>query len=493
LKSALNTQVLDSEGIPPDVYINGILPKITNATIMKGFSIDPAEFLPQGTDEPECENIRGIVKEILHRLISKAFPNSQPRVVKLTPHPPLATDPSGRVEPIWIRQHNFYVSDDISGNSVDFSFQAKPVKGFPLLSAAIPGNRSQIEVPETIESPREWIEQKVVTLARPYVGISQRIAMTAFNPSMKPNVASGKEPSASSGEISVNGLCRWISSGFTYPYLFLKRSRGNQKSYSITIVIDNVCRLFAPFNSTYMIGTTAAILGAFSDIPDPDYITIDILAVSDEQAHLLVHDLPVQHVSKGALINNIILTARHSAGYESGIGIGIQAALQLAVRRSGIGSESRIFAITDAIVTTPGQILALKSALIDCESSGISVVGIGVGCAPFHLHELFPTAVHCPNSLDLDRGLAAALDVSGGVAQIPIRHLNMFSPYANVSSLKDVLSGIPRLCLSLQGKISSQPLSQDFFEPFLDTDLIYGKGKYRNLPQNPETEPCHVQ
>jgi hypothetical protein len=491
LKTALDRKVLDAHKVPPDVYINGILPKITKASVMKGFSIDPAELLPQGTHAPESESVRAIITEILRRLISKSPFTSQPRPVKFTTRRPLATNPSRRIEPVWLRQDNICENRETSGESVNFFFQLQPVQGFPLFSLAISGNPSQVQVPEQIESPREWIEQRVATLACPFVGISQGIATAAFNPSMKPNVASGKEPSASSGELWIDGLRRFISSGFTYPYLFRKKSRRNQKAYSITIVIDNVCRLFAQFNSAHMIGTTAAILGAFPVIPDSDDIVIDIIAVSDERAHLLVHDLPVRHLSEAALINDVIRTAQHCAGYESGIGIGVQAALQLAARRSGIGSARRIIAITDGIVTTPGQILALKSTLIECAVSGIDVLGIGVGLAPVHLQELFPVALYCPNPIDLDRGLAAALDVSGRVTPTPITPRELFSLIENVNSVIDLLSGAPRLCSSLRSQICSQPLSLDFMEVIGDTDLLFMKGRAKSLSQNPKAEPYH--
>jgi hypothetical protein len=456
LNTTFNKTVLDARKVPAHAYQNGILPTIKDGSVIKGFPLNPSDLLPKGAEVPDSTSLRPIIDEIVHRMISKASLIARPRAVKLTPQRPFVIDPSRRVEPVWAHQDHIHENREAVGDKVDFFFQVQAVQGFPLLSVAFSTTAPQIEVAEQIESPVEWIEQEATTIPCPFVGISQGIATTAFNPSMKPKVAYWKEPSASLGEFWIDGFYRFISSGFTYPYLFRKKSRRDHKAYAITIVIDNVSRLFASFNASHTIGTIAAILGAFPFIPDSDDIIIDVLAVSDEQANLLLHDLPVRHLSEGALINEVIRTARQSAGYESGIGIGVRAGLELAARRSGIRSARRIIAITDGIVMSPGQILALKSALAECDMSGIDVLGVGVGLAPLRLPDLFPVAVYCPTPTDLDRGLAAALDVFGKVTPTSITPRELFNLPENVQAIVDLLSGAARLCPSLRGKISSQ-------------------------------------
>jgi hypothetical protein len=69
------------------------------------------------------------------------------------------------------------------------------------------------------------------------------------------NVAAGKEPSGASGELWIDGLRRFIASGYTYQYRFRKKSRRNQKASAITIVFDNMRHLFCSVNLYHTMAT----------------------------------------------------------------------------------------------------------------------------------------------------------------------------------------------------------------------------------------------
>jgi hypothetical protein len=358
--------------------------------------------------------VRDIVVEIVHRLVNKVGPMPPAPSLELMSVLPFLVDQLPDI--VWNRQTNF----DRSGPN-GFFFQIRPVQQFPLLAVSSTETALQVHVAKSIESRSEWLEQKPAAISWPFARICHGIASVALTPSMEPNSVSAKEPSVSCGGIWIH---RFISSGFTYPYLSQKKGRRRQREYSITIVLDAVQRLFTPFNASHFIATTAALLGAFPLISDynSDEIVIDVIAVCDTRASLLVHRLPVRHLSDPDLIDSIIRTASHLAGPESGIGLGIQAALQLAAGRKA----QRIIALTDGIVTVPGEILALKSALTECDGNGIDVLGIGVGIAPFHLHELFPVSLYCADPLELSHGLAAALDVSERAVSRPIADFDVF-------------------------------------------------------------------
>jgi hypothetical protein len=139
--------------------------------------------------------------------------------------------------------------------------------------------------------------------------------------------------------------------------------------------------LFCPFNAYHTITTTAAVLGALPLVPDSDGIVVDIVLSSAGNVVLLMDSVPVRHFSDSGLISDILQTIKQLSACESGVGCGCQAALQIAARRSGVGLGRRIFVLTDGIIGSPGEVNTLRSALADCESRGIDVLGICLGIA----------------------------------------------------------------------------------------------------------------
>jgi hypothetical protein len=77
-------------------------------------------------------------------------------------------------------------------------------------------NLPSIRVPEGIQSHHEWRRSINIRVSCPSVEIWQEIASTAFTPSMKPTIASGNEPSASSGEFWIDGYQRFVASAGTF-------------------------------------------------------------------------------------------------------------------------------------------------------------------------------------------------------------------------------------------------------------------------------------
>jgi hypothetical protein len=275
-------------------------------------------------------------------------------------------------------------------------------------------------VPDNIESNSEWLERKSRT--------SYSSLFSGFSHSFPFNRAAGKEPSSSSGELWIDDLCRFISSGYTYQSIFLKKTRRNQKAYSITIVIDAVQRLFLPFNIHHTVSTITTLLGAFSLIPDSDDIVLDVVAASFGQALLLVHNFSVRQFSEASLISDLLLTIQKHAGFMSGIGSGCQIALKLASQRSGVGFGRRIILFTDAIITNLSEMISLRSALLESEVNGINVLTIGLGIAPIHLPVIFPVVLYSFDISGFSLGLATVLGVSVFQSTISIIPRIIFHP-----------------------------------------------------------------
>jgi hypothetical protein len=157
----------------------------------------------------------------------------------------------------------------------------------------------------------------------------------ALTHSLVPNLASGKEPSSSSGELWIEGLRRFIASGYTYQNLFRKRCRRNQKAYAITIVIDSVRRLFTLFNAYHAMTTIGTILASLHLVPDSDGVVADVIVSSSCKVFLLMSNIPVSQFSDNGMISDILRAIEHVSGK---LGSGCQAALQLAARIQKGGS-----------------------------------------------------------------------------------------------------------------------------------------------------------
>jgi ABC-type transporter Mla MlaB component len=145
------------------------------------------------------------------------------------------------------------------------------------------------------------------------------VVTIALMHSLLPNKATGKEPSQSSCELSISGLRRFISSGFTYTYLFLKKSRKNEKVYSITVVLDNTHRIFSFLNIKHTITTTTTLLESFAHVPGGDGIIIDFILASHNSVNILLHGVPVQIMSSPSLLSELLTVAKGKTAMHSGI------------------------------------------------------------------------------------------------------------------------------------------------------------------------------
>jgi hypothetical protein len=200
--------------------------------------------------------------------------------------------------------------------------------------------------------------------------------------------------------------------------------------------------------------------------------------------------VPVVRFSDPGLISDVLRTIEHTAGIASGLGSGCQAALQLCARRSGVGLGRRIFVFTDAIVTSPAEIGAFRSAMADCEATGIDVLGIGLGISPLHLPELFGVCLYAPSPADLDLAAAAAMGVSGKASSSEILSRQLYhQPEKDaIPHIRDRLCNAgPRFCTDLAASIRDHGISKDFLILFGKPELLIMNNQ--GYTRNPEEDP----
>ncbi|KAA6371544.1 MAG: hypothetical protein EZS28_032929, partial [Streblomastix strix] len=365
LNTDLNLELLDKKKVPRELYENGLIPKFTPGGNISSFCIDPKE-LCSGFASPDSNQIFQMIQEIARKIFTKSEFKEQIKQKSsiLTTCAPIQDKTMFWANLTHVHEVKKKSNQIEEKTKNDFFVQIKPTLNFALASVKSTVKLILLQEPKNVETDNKWLQRQSANESKtPFVGISRDIATTALTHSFVPNRAAGKEPSPSSGQLWIPGLRRFIQSGYTYPNLFLKKSRRNQKAYSITFVIDNTQRIFSPLNISHTVSTISAIIGSIALIPDGDEIVIDVIAASDGKANLLIHNIQVRLLSDGTLISDILRTADKCAGTESGLGIGIASALQLTSRRSGVGFGRRIIAFTDSIVTNAADVSTLRQAL----------------------------------------------------------------------------------------------------------------------------------
>jgi hypothetical protein len=162
-----NPDQLISKHIPLEMYRNGIMPRASHSSRIQMFSVDSEKVLPWTGNQPESSPVRRIAQAIARGVVQSGtqVPESQP--LTLCPRPP-PSDSDGESELAWTPNQHCEVICTSADEIVDFFFQIEASPKFPLL--ALPSSRkglSLIDVPEGIESHREWVRQSNARIALP--------------------------------------------------------------------------------------------------------------------------------------------------------------------------------------------------------------------------------------------------------------------------------------------------------------------------------------
>jgi hypothetical protein len=151
----------------------------------------------------------------------------------------------------------------------------------------------------------------------------------------------------------------------------------------------------------------------------------DLICASDKKLSLLLHNVSARSIS-GNMISHIVNTVDKISGIESGIGIGLESAFQLAARRSDVGMGREIVVLTDALIMSGAQRSTVSKAVMECENIGINVLSLGLGIAPIHLLEIFPLCLYCPSPSKLNWVLQCHLLWGFQSLHLHQKRLNLF-------------------------------------------------------------------
>ena len=223
-----------------------------------------------------------------------------------------------------------------------------------------------------------------------------------FRQIMPSNIASGKIPSTSGGSLSIQGIKKWICSGFTYTYIFEKQGGKNKKKYNLSYVIDLSRSSLLLCNYSHCIVTIVLLLIAPSTVEDNEEIFIDVLINTVYGVKIVDFNSKCtifQNISKIQEIINII---NEEINYSCCPGSCVYASYQLLSERR---EEKKIFLITDGFVTDKNEIQLVLNLIENCENEGIDLVTIGVGTFPYGIKDVYPNCCYSPSIRNIQDAL----------------------------------------------------------------------------------------
>ena len=223
-----------------------------------------------------------------------------------------------------------------------------------------------------------------------------------FRQIMPSNIASGKIPCTSGGSLSIQGIKKWICSGFTYTYIFEKQGGKNKKKYNLSYVIDLSQSSLLLCNYSHCIATILLLLIAPSTIEDNDDIFIDVIINTINGVKIVDFNSKCTIFQNIFKISEIINIIKEEINYTCCPGSCIYTAYKLLLERR---EDKKIFLITDGFVSDKNEIKLVLNLIENCENEGIELVTIGVGAFPNGIKEVYPNCCYAPSIRNLQNAL----------------------------------------------------------------------------------------
>ena len=223
-----------------------------------------------------------------------------------------------------------------------------------------------------------------------------------FRQIMPSNIASGKIPCTSGGSLSIQGIKKWICSGFTYTYIFEKQGGKNKKKYNLSFVIDLSQSILLLCNYSHSIATIILLLIAPSTVEDNEEIYIDVIINTIDGIKIVDFNSKCSIFQNISKINEIISIINDEVNLSCCPGSCIYTAYQLLLERR---EDKKIFLITDGFVSDKYEIELVLTLIQKCENEGIDLITIGVGSFPNGLKDIYPNCCYSPSIRTIQESL----------------------------------------------------------------------------------------
>ena len=223
-----------------------------------------------------------------------------------------------------------------------------------------------------------------------------------FRQIMPSNIASGKIPCTSGGSLSIQGIKKWICSGFTYTYIFEKQGGKNKKKYNLSYVIDLSKSSLLLCNYSHCIATIILLLIAPSTVEDNEDIYIDVIINTVDGVKIVDFNSKCTIFQNIYKINEILNIINEEINFSCCPGSCTYTAYKLLSERR---EDKKIFLITDGFVSDKNEIKLVLHLIENCENEGIELVIIGVGSYPKGIKEIYPNCCYAPSIRNLQDAL----------------------------------------------------------------------------------------
>ena len=308
-----------------------------------------------------------------------------------------------------------------------------------------------------------------------------------FRQILPSNIASGKLPCSSGGSLSIQGIKKWICSGFTYTYIFEKRGSKNKKKYNLSYIIDLSKSVLLLCNYSHCIATIILLLIAPSTVEDNEDIYIDVIINTINGIKIVDFNSKCtifQNINK---INEIINIINEEINNSCCPGSCLYTAYHLLLERR---EDKKIFLITDGYVSDQNEIELVLHFIENCENEGIELVTIGVGTFPKGIKEVYPNCCYAPSIRSLQDSLFSCFFYSKETFS------NSFEPNLVLVNIDEFVQNRLEMILKenpkdkiLENSIMKQPLTSVF-------DMIENENSRviegcKKLLINPEEEPYY--
>jgi MoxR-like ATPase len=459
LDSAWDCAVLDEKQIPRSIYENGLIPMISASdSSIHVFRLNASDIC-QG--QPSATNVLSdfafeFSSFLVNTQASPSFILAETRVICVGICDPII-DPI----PIWAELGIIYEKSNDPGK--DIFFQHLAMSEFPLILDPCEENKieKKLVLSDDLENSPKWFDLSGSFAGyNPFDRIAKDIATSAF-----------------SYIFARNRTKRFHS-----------LNRSSRRPISISIVIDNVRRLFTPCNLSHTVITIAAIIGSFSHLSNSHDILVNLISSSSEGVLILLKSIRASFLSTSSAISTLLRTLERKSDLDSGLGCGCQAAIELMIHQNGF----RMFVLTDGNLTFPYELTAFRKALIKANEHKIEILGIGLGISPFHLSNLFPSCVYSPNPSDLGNAIASLFGIGRKSSSAAISSRVVYDhpdPNRMIELRESLCSSGAKFCTGLGMSIKDRLESDDVFSEIGDPGLLQMNGPANDLSENPEGEP----
>jgi hypothetical protein len=476
LDTAWDCSVLDEKHIPRMIYENGLIPMINSSdSSIRVFRLNAGDIC-QG--QPNATNVLSdfaveFSNFLMNIQMSQTAILEETRSNHIQIHIHIC-DPVIDPLPIWAQLGIIYEKSNDSGN--DIFFQNLLISEFPLILHPTEENEFEIELifSTEFENSPKWFDLSGSFVGyNPFDRIAKEIAEMALS-----SIFAGHRTKRRSA-LSERSHSSSDSS---------RRQSFKSNSYSISIIIDNCRRLFTPCNLSHTVITIAAIIGSFAYLSDSNNVMINLISASSDGVLILFKSLPASFLSNSSVIATLLRTLERNCGLDSGLGCGCETAIELMTNQNPF----RIFALTDGNITFPSELTTFRKALIKADKHKIEILGIGLGISPFHLSNLFPCCVYCPNPSDLASAIASLFGNCGKSSSSAISSRVVYDhPDSNrMTELRESLcSSGPKFCTGLGTSIKDRPESDDILAEIGDPKLLRMDHQVTDLSEHPEGEP----